>query len=139
MEHKTKVLTPTKQMNRPWFRSNTGILAGVCEGLANRFDVNPWTIRIAWLIAVLALGVGLMAYIILAISLPREDRLTEAHQKRFLGVCHRLSESTEIDVGLVRAGTLFLALTSFGITVVGYFILHVLLPEDGRRSNSQFV
>ena len=46
-------------------------LAGVCGGIAEYFDVDPTLVRIGWVIASLAFGCGLLAYIICAIMSTR--------------------------------------------------------------------
>jgi phage shock protein C len=125
-------LEVSRMQKDQWVRSNTGMIAGVCEGLARRFGVDPWLVRIAWLLSILALGTGLFLYLVLAFCLPREDRALEAHDKRFLGVCARISKSTDFDVGLIRTGAVLLAFASFGATIVGYFVLHFILQDDSR-------
>ena len=124
------VVRSSNIQSKQWYRSNEGLIAGVCEGLGRRFDVDPWLVRIGWLISVLALGTGLLLYVILAFCLPREDALIEAQEKRFLGVCARISRSTGIDVGLVRTGCVLLALGSMGATIVGYVVLNFVIPDE---------
>lgn len=113
-----------------WVRSPDGIIAGVCEGLGKQLDVNPWVLRTAWLATVLFFGTGLLFYLIMAYALPRSDKLAGANSKRYLGVCSKLSRKVGMDIGLVRALTVILALFSFGATMVGYVILYFVLPED---------
>ena len=43
---------------------------GVCSGLANYFDMDPTVMRIIFLVAFFGAGVGLLAYIIMAIVMP---------------------------------------------------------------------
>src|SRR5437879_11696413 len=45
-------------------------IAGVCAGPADYFDMDPTVIRVLWLLAVLCLGPGLFAYILMSIVLP---------------------------------------------------------------------
>lgn len=45
-------------------------LTGVCGGIAEYFNIDPIIIRIAFIILVFGYGVGLLAYILLAILLP---------------------------------------------------------------------
>lgn len=47
-------------------------IAGVCAGLAQRFGWNVTLLRLLWLLAVLFLGTGVVAYIILWIIMPNE-------------------------------------------------------------------
>lgn len=113
-----------------WVRSPDGMIAGVCEGLGKQLDVNPWVLRTAWLATVLFFGTGLLFYLIMAYALPRSDKLSEANSKRYLGVCSRLSKKVGMDIGLLRALTVILALFSLGATIVGYVVLYFVLPED---------
>ena len=113
-----------------WVRSPDGILAGVCEGMGKQLDMNPWVLRAAWLATVLFFGTGLLFYLIMAFALPRSDKLADANGKRYFGVCRWLARKSNIDIGLVRALTVILALFSFGATMVGYVVLYFVLPED---------
>lgn len=49
------------------------ILAGVCGGIAEYFGVDPTLIRLAWVVFSLLGGSGLLAYILAAIIIPRDD------------------------------------------------------------------
>src|SRR5687767_4344442 len=95
-----------------WVRGGDGLIAGVCEGLGKRFGVDRWLVRGLWLVSILALRTGLLAYVILAFTLPREDRITQAQQKKVLGVSGRLAHATGMEIGLVRALTVTAALFS---------------------------
>lgn len=47
-------------------------IAGVCAGFARYFDLDVTLIRIAWLLVVLGAGVGVLAYLIAWIVMPRD-------------------------------------------------------------------
>ncbi len=47
------------------------ILAGVCGGIAEYFNVDPTIIRLLWVLFVLGFGTGILAYIIAWIIIPR--------------------------------------------------------------------
>ena len=49
------------------------MLAGVCGGIAECFGVDPTLIRLAWVVFSLLGGSGLLAYILAAIIIPRDD------------------------------------------------------------------
>ena len=52
-------------------RSSTEcVIAGVCGGLAEYFEVDPSLVRVAFVVATLWSGLGLLLYVILAIVLP---------------------------------------------------------------------
>lgn len=46
-------------------------IGGVCGGIAEYFDIDSTIVRLAWLIAVLCLGTGILAYLIAWIVIPR--------------------------------------------------------------------
>ena len=51
---------------------NNKIIAGVCGGLGEYFQIDPVIFRLAFIVAVLALGMGILLYIILWIAVPSE-------------------------------------------------------------------
>jgi len=114
----------------PWVRSVDGVFAGVCKGIARRFEVPVWTIRVLWLLSILGLGFGFLTYFILAICLPREDKLANAYQKKFLGVCLKASKKFDMDVGILRSITCFVALSSLGTVLIIYFLLFFTLSDE---------
>ena len=60
-------------MQKKLYKSNTDKkLDGVCAGIGEYFDVDPTVIRLLWVLAVLFAGVGILAYIIAAIIIPRK-------------------------------------------------------------------
>jgi phage shock protein C len=50
------------------------ILGGVCGGIAEYFRMDPSLVRIAWILISLAWGVGVLAYLIAWIIIPRNPR-----------------------------------------------------------------
>ena len=46
------------------------MLAGVCSGIADYFDIDPTLVRLGWVLFSLLGGSGLLAYIIAAIIIP---------------------------------------------------------------------
>lgn len=61
-------------MNKKLYRSKKNrIIAGVCGGIGEYFNVDPTLIRLLWLlISVMSAGSGLVAYIIAWIIIPEE-------------------------------------------------------------------
>ncbi|MCA4895794.1 MAG: PspC domain-containing protein [Cytophagales bacterium] len=43
---------------------------GVCSGLANYFDTDPTIMRILFVVAFFGFGMGLLAYIVMALIMP---------------------------------------------------------------------
>lgn len=46
------------------------MIFGVCGGLGNYFEVDPTIVRVVFVAAFFGLGIGLIAYIIMAIIMP---------------------------------------------------------------------
>ncbi len=60
-------------MAKKLYRSRTDrIIWGVCGGLANYFDIDPVIIRVVAVLLIFADGLGILAYIIMAIVVPLE-------------------------------------------------------------------
>lgn len=57
---------------RLYKNSEEAKLAGVCQGIAEYFDIDPTIIRIIWALGTLSYGVGLIVYIVLWIVLPEK-------------------------------------------------------------------
>ena len=50
-------------------------IGGVCGGLGEYFDVDPTFVRVVFiLIAILSFGVGVLAYILMWMIIPREPK-----------------------------------------------------------------
>ncbi|MBI2918569.1 MAG: PspC domain-containing protein [Chloroflexi bacterium] len=55
------------------YRSRTNkAIWGVCGGLGDYFDLDPAFIRVAFVLLVFANGIGVIAYLVLALATPRE-------------------------------------------------------------------
>lgn len=54
-------------------RSNENkVIAGVCGGIAEYFDMDPTLIRLAWILFCALGGSGVLAYIIAALIIPEK-------------------------------------------------------------------
>jgi len=113
-----------------WVRSKDGWIAGVCQGLSDSFGIETWILRLLWVMAFFCFGTGLFFYLLLAICLPRQDKLDQALQRRVLGVCSMLAIRYDFEVGLVRFLAVIFALSSFGLAVVAYVALYFFLPKE---------
>lgn len=56
-----------KQLRRS---TENKVIAGVCGGIAEYFDIDPTLIRLAWVLFSALGGSGVLAYIIAAIIIP---------------------------------------------------------------------
>lgn len=119
-----------------WVRSNVGAVAGVCKGLAETLGIEVWILRVIWLIAMLWFGTGILLYLILAICLPRTDKLDHALDSRVLGVCARIAKRFDLEVGLVRVAAVLLALTTFGAAILAYGLCYFIIPESKEPKKS---
>ena len=60
-------------MKKRLHRSNENkVIAGVCGGIAEYFDMDPTLIRLAWILFCALGGSGVLAYIIMALIIPRQ-------------------------------------------------------------------
>ena len=58
-------------MKKKLYRSRENrVIAGVCGGIAEYFDIDPTLVRLAWVLFCVLGGSGLLAYIIAAIIIP---------------------------------------------------------------------
>ncbi len=58
--------------NKRLYRSSTNcMIAGVCGGIGEYFNIDPTLVRLAWVILSMIGGSGILAYIIAAIIIPR--------------------------------------------------------------------
>lgn len=62
-------------MHKRLYKSNENrIIAGVCGGIAEYFDVDPTLIRLGWVVFCAMGGSGLIVYLIAAILMPCQAR-----------------------------------------------------------------
>ena len=52
------------------------VLAGVAGGIANYLDIDPTLVRVGFVVAALFGGLGIAAYLILAVVTPNDDPRT---------------------------------------------------------------
>ena len=61
-------------MEKRLYRSSKDrVLWGVCGGLGKYFNIDPVIIRVIFVIAIFFGGLGIIAYIVMAIVVPNED------------------------------------------------------------------
>jgi len=54
------------------YRSHNKIIAGVCSGIAEYFEIDPTVVRLGAVLFSLAGGSGILAYIIAAVIMPEK-------------------------------------------------------------------
>jgi phage shock protein PspC (stress-responsive transcriptional regulator) len=70
--------TAVGAISEPWTRKRDGaMLAGVCAGLAERFEISVTVIRLAFVISfLLGFGTSLLLYVVLWVVMPVEEDYT---------------------------------------------------------------
>lgn len=54
-------------------RSNSGMIAGVCAGIADYLDIDPTIVRVAYILMMFFAGVGVFIYFILWLVIPKKE------------------------------------------------------------------
>lgn len=54
------------------YRPRSRVIAGVCAGLARRFGMSPWLVRVLFLVSCLLPGPQIIAYLVLWVVMPSE-------------------------------------------------------------------
>ena len=59
-------------MNKRLYKSNDNkMLDGVCGGIGEYFGMDPTLVRLAWVLFCALVGIGVIAYLLAAIIIPR--------------------------------------------------------------------
>ena len=60
-------------MEKRLYKCNTNkVIDGVCGGIGEYFNIDPTLVRLAWVVFCALGGSGLLAYIIMALIIPRQ-------------------------------------------------------------------
>ena len=60
-------------MEKRLYKSNTNkVIDGVCGGIGEYFNIDPTLVRLAWVVFCALGGSGVLAYIIMALIIPRQ-------------------------------------------------------------------
>jgi phage shock protein PspC (stress-responsive transcriptional regulator) len=59
-------------MEKKLKKSSNKIIAGVCAGVAEYFEIDPTIVRIAWAASVIFAGLGFWLYIICMLVMPNK-------------------------------------------------------------------
>lgn len=55
------------------YKSDRGYISGVCSGIAEKFNINPTIVRLAWIISIpISLTGTLLIYILLSLVMPKK-------------------------------------------------------------------
>ena len=106
-------------MTKKLFRSRTdSMIAGVCGGLAEYFDIDTSLVRVGAVLFTLAWGSGLLAYVILWLIVPQkslESSVIETEGKQKATVKATEPDKSERDKGVLFVGII--------LTVLGALLL----------------
>ncbi|NVB43203.1 PspC domain-containing protein [Pseudenhygromyxa sp. WMMC2535] len=70
-------------MSERLYRSNENrMLLGVCGGIAERLDLDPTMVRLAFVLFAIMGGTALLAYLVMALVIPRNPALTAGPSMR---------------------------------------------------------
>ncbi|MBW6516446.1 MAG: PspC domain-containing protein [Candidatus Cloacimonetes bacterium] len=124
------------------------MIAGVCGGLSETFGIDAILIRIIFIVVTFFGGIGLLAYLILMIVLPRCEKdavveidvtpkeeasrkLTRYNKgKMIAGICSGMERFFGIDVSIVRIIFIVVTLLTSGFGIIVYLVLWLLLPLE---------
>ena len=71
----------SSEVKRVYRSKNERMLAGVCGGLGEYFNIDPTLVRILFIIFALIVGGGILLYIILWLLIPEEPEAVENAQE----------------------------------------------------------
>ena len=101
-----------EKTTRKLYRSQTSrMLTGVCGGVAEYLAVDATIVRIAWLLASLFNGIGIIAYLVFLLLVPNNPEQTSVENAAKKS---NVNTSLIIGVGLIIIGLMFLFENYFG-------------------------
>ena len=133
-------------------RSPHGYLGGVCEGLGQRFSIEPNLLRLCWLVSTFVFGTVALLYLAFWWLLPRSDDASfeptvwvkgadgQRHpplvrtdvDRKVLGVCGGLARRWELDPTIVRLGALSLLVLTGPFALLAYLGAAIFIPTSDR-------
>ena len=107
-------------MEKRLYRSRTNsMIAGICGGLGEYFNVDPTILRVVAVLLAFADGVGLLAYLIGWIIIPRRPYMEEVVVP---------PEKTKLSIYLPGLALIFVGLIFLLNNLVRWFAFHYLWP-----------
>jgi phage shock protein PspC (stress-responsive transcriptional regulator) len=122
------------------------LISGVCSGFADYFGINVILMRIIWVVLAFLHGVGIIAYLVSALIIPRKPATEEIEievepskkgkrklyrsntNKIFFGVCGGLAEYLHTDANLIRIIFVFLTFL-WGAGAIAYILCAIFFPK----------
>lgn len=100
-------------MRKNLYRSNEDkILAGVCGGFAEYFEVNSTLVRLLWFLLIFIDGIGLLLYIVAWIIMPQKP-VAENKSNNDLSEASNFSKKEQREKNTFVIGSIFLVLGIF--------------------------
>lgn len=124
--------------------SNNKILAGVCSGMANYFNLDPVVVRVIATILLFGLGASAFAYIALIFVIPQESTrgafIRDENRKLLGGVCSGIAKYFDINLTALRIigiALFLLSLITFGFAMLlaTYLILYFVMRPQTESMN----
>lgn len=126
------------------YRSRTDrVMAGICGGLGNYFNIDATVIRLVFVLLLIFTGILplLIAYFIAVCIIPLEPsgtplplrkRLIRSSKHRMIaGVCGGIAESINADPTVVRLIAVFLCFLSGVVPLlIAYLIAWIIIPKQ---------
>ena len=118
---------------------NNRIIAGVCAGIAEYFEVDALWVRLLFVLLIPAGGISIVAYLVLCCLMPRATKAVDVLAKRLYrsstnriiaGVCGGIAEYLGVDATWVRLIFILMAVGSLGVVGLMYLLLWVCLPSQ---------
>ncbi len=69
---------------RPVRRRDRGTVAGVCEGIGDRYRIDPTLVKVAFVVATVFGGSGVLLYLAAAVALPAHDKVNPNQHRAHL-------------------------------------------------------
>jgi phage shock protein C len=116
---------------KKFYRSkNNRVIFGVCGGLGEYFEIDPLIVRILFIILSLVNGIGVIAYLILAIIVPEDDK--EKKAKKNGNTVEEIQEKTQDLAEELKTGSwLKSSKNIFGLIIV-LIGLNVILGSNKK-------
>lgn len=127
-------------MSKQLYRStNNKVIAGVCAGVSDYFEIDPTIVRIIWLLLAFPGGIGLIAYVVCWIVMPEKNMVTAASSDSYESDRHTDEEKDKnkkiIGIVLIIIGSVFLfdrffkwfdmaIIIPLVIIAIGFFVLY---------------
>jgi phage shock protein PspC (stress-responsive transcriptional regulator) len=111
-------------MKKKLYRSSRGkVIAGVCAGLGEYFEIDPVLIRALFIIALFSGGIGVTLYFVLWIIMPSEETVFSSHPPTEPS---ELSETDDSILSEKHKGTVLTGLVLVGLGM--FFLIREFFP-----------